>query len=266
VLAASRFPDPMPAIAAFARFAEAAAAFAPGTIDPGACSLAFGRTLRALAELARWKAPAAVLAAPGRRTMGTAWAALAPLGGRAADRIDEWLLGDFVRDELVAKGCPGQTGDAGPAILALLLAHPSPLADRPPARSLLSALEAEPALRVNTFDAVRWFDRECFELAADMLAVTAGASAVVDAATSETPTQHRPATAPSGATRAIAVVRRLRDAAEASAWRWDDFRTAWLAATAPKARAAAKKPLAKKPPAKARTKKPSAPRKPPKHR
>ncbi len=151
--------------------------------------------------------------------------------------------------------------DAGPAILALLLAHPSPLADRPPARSLLDAAEAETALRVNTFDAVRWFDRERFELAADMLAVTAGASAAADAAASETPARRRPAAAPGGIARAIAVVRRLRDAAEASGWRWDDFRTAWLAASEPKARAAAKKP-----PAKARAKKPAAPRRPPKRR
>jgi hypothetical protein len=241
-IAALRSPDPMPAIAAYARFAEAAAAFAPGTIDPGQCSLAFGRMLRALTELSRWKPPAAALAAPGRRAMGTAWTALAPLGGDAAARIDEWLLGDFVRGELHGAGCPAAAAEAGPAILALLLAHPSATADKPPARSLLSAQETGPALRVNAFEGVRWFDRECFELLSDLLAVTACASAVADAAAPEAPLKLRTDRPPIAVTRAVAAARRLRDAGAASAWRWDDFRTAWLAAPEPKARRAAKKP------------------------
>ncbi|MCX7029473.1 MAG: alpha-amylase, partial [Spirochaetes bacterium] len=275
-LAALRSPDPMPAIAAFARFAEAAAANAAWTVDAGACSLSFGRTFRALVELSRWKAPAVILAEPGRRAMGAAWAVLAPLGSEATARIDEWLLGDFVRGELHDAGCPAAAADAGPALLSLLLAHPAPLADKPPARSLLSAPEAEPALRVNTFDAVRWFDRECFELLADMLAVTAGASALADAAVPDAPQKRRPARIPGEVTRAVSAVRRLRDAAEASAWRWDDFRTAWLAAAEPKVRTATKKPRPAKSAGAPREKKsraqtqsamkPAAPRKAPKRR
>ena len=130
-------------------------------------------------------------------------------------------------------------------MLALMLAHPAPQADKPPARGLLSAPAAEPALRVNTFDGVRWFDRECFELLADLLAITAGASAVADAAVPRAPQKLRTDRPPAAVTRAIAAARRLRDAAEASAWRWDDFRIAWLAAPEPKARRAAKKPPSK---------------------
>jgi hypothetical protein len=250
-LAALRSPDPMPAIAACARFAEAAAAMAPGTVDAGACSLSFGRMLRTLAELARWKAPAGILAGPGRRALSAAWAVLAPLGAGAAGRIDEWLLGDFVRGELTAAGCPGHAGDAGPALLALLLAHPAPLADRPPARGLLSAPEAEPALRVNTFDSVRWFDRECFELLADLLAVTGAASALAEAA-GDAPAKRRSAGTPQEVTRAMTAARRMRTAAEASGWRWDGFRASWLAAAEPRGR--------KPPERKRRTSKPAAPR------
>jgi glycosidase len=229
-LAALRSPDPMPAIAAYARFAEAAAAHAAGTVDAGACSREFGRKLRALVELARWKAPAGILAAPGRAALAAAWAALAPLGSGGAAWIDEWLLGDLVRKELDRAGCPPAAADGSPAVLALLLVHATALADRPPGRGLLSAPETEPALRVNTFDGVRWFDRERFELLTDALAVTAGCSALSDAARPDAPAAGRSSRMPSGLARAIASARRMRDVAEASAWRWDDFRGAWLAA------------------------------------
>jgi glycosidase len=228
-------PDPMPAVSAFGRFADAAEASAPGSFDAGAGSLGFGRRLRAITELARLPAPGAILAVPDRRAMAAAWIALAPLGTDAAGRIDEWLLGDFVRGELLRAGCPPGTADAGSALLALLLAHPGALADRPPAFGLLSAAEAEPALRVNTFDGVRWFDRERFELLADTLAVTAGAAALAEALAGEA-AGHRPAGTPAGAVRAVATTRRMLDAARASAWRWDDFRAAWQAAAEPKAR------------------------------
>ncbi len=183
--------------------------------------------------------------------MGAAWAVLAPLGGGAAGRSDEWLLGDIVRGELAAAGCPGHAGDAGPSLLALLLAHPAPLADRPPARGLLSAPEAEPALRVNTFDSVRWFDRECFELLADMLAVTGAASALAEAA-GDAPGKRRSTGTPQEVTRAMTEARRMRTAAEASGWRWDDFKASWLAAAEPRGR--------KPPERKRRTSKPAAPR------
>ena len=107
----------------------------PAPLEPGACSLAFGRNLRALAELERWKDAAAILAGPGRRAMAGAWAALAPLGGDAAARIEEWLLDDLLRAELHEAGCPAAAADAGPGILAVLLAHPSPPADAPLAGS-----------------------------------------------------------------------------------------------------------------------------------
>ena len=140
-----------------------------------------------------------------------------------------------MRGELHGAGCPAAAADAGPAILALLLAHPAPLADKPPARGLLAAQAAGPALRVNTFEGVQWFDRECFELLADLLAVTAGSSAVAEAAAPEAPLKLRTERPPIAVTRAVAVVRRLREAAAASAWQWDDFRTAWLEAPEPKA-------------------------------
>jgi len=238
-------PDPMPTVAAYGRFVDAAAAREPGALDAGACSLEFGRQLRALSELERSPAPSAILAASGRRAMAAAWTALSPLGAAAAGRIEEWLLDDIVRDALHESGCPPAAADAGPALLALLLAHPASMSDRPPARGLLSAPEAEPALGVNTFDGVRWFDREKFELAADTLAVTTATAALVEASAGAA-AWRRSARPPAGVARALAVTRRMLDAAQGCAWRWDEFRSAWEAATQPKAaEAGAAKPTAR---------------------
>ncbi len=151
---------------------------------------------------------AAILDGPGRRAMAGAWAALAPLGDGAAGRIEGWLLDDLLRAELHEAGCPVAAADAGPGILAVLLAHPSPPTEAPFAGSLLSAPETGSALRVNVFDGTRWFDSECFELLADMLIVTAGVAGLVAIVRTDR--------APLGLTRASAAARRMHAAGEAS--------------------------------------------------
>jgi glycosidase len=234
LLAALRSTDPLPGLSAYARFAEEAAARAPGSLEPGTCSLAFGRLLRSLVELPRWKGPAAILAGPGRRAMAVSWAALATAGPVAESWLEEWLLGDLGREELDAAGCHGPAADAGPALLSLLLAHPRWQADTPPARELLSAPEAEQGLRVNTFEGVRWFDKECLELLADTAAITAGAAVLATSAGSRSPSPP-PARVPVAVGKAVAAARRLREAAEISGWHWDTFLAAWRA-PAPRAR------------------------------
>ena len=171
--------------------------------------------------------------------MAGAWAALAPLGGGAAARIEDWLLDDLLRAELHEAGCPGAAADAGPGILAVLLAYPAPPLEAPFAGSLLSAPESGSALRVNVFGGARWFDRECFELLADMLIVTAGVAGLAAIVRADGAAVKLTGRAPVALTRASAAARRMRAAAEASGWRWDTFTTAWVA-RAPAARPAAK--------------------------
>ena len=178
---------------------------------------------------ARWKAPAAILAGPGRRTMARPGRRSPRSATAPAARIEEWLLDDLLRAELHEAGCPAAAAESGPGILAVLLAHPSPTADAPFAPSLLSAPEAGSALRVNTFDGVRWFDRECFELLADMAALAAAAAALTPPPGSRSPSAP-PARLPAAAGRAVAAARRLCASAEAAGWRWDAF----LAARTPK--------------------------------
>ncbi len=231
VLAALRSADPMPAIEAYARFVDAAGRRLPAAAEPGVCARAFGRSLRALVELGRWKAPAELVAGPGRRAMAGAWASLAALGAGAASRIEEWLLDDLLRAELHAARCPGAAADAGPAILALLLGHPSSAAESPFALSTLEAPEAGPAIRVNTFDGIRWFDRECLELLADTAAIAAATASLAAPPRSRSPSAS-PARMPTAVGRAVGAARRLREAAEAAGWRWDAFLTAWRAGRA----------------------------------
>ena len=187
-LAALRSPEPLPAIAAYARFAEAAAAVAPGRLEPGACSLAFGRTLRALAELRPVEVARGDPRRPGPARFGAAWAALAPLGAKPRPGSRSGCSATSCGASCTAPVAPPRQRTQGRRSSRCFSRIRHRLADTPPGpRSALGA-RSGPALRVNTFEGVRWFDRECFELLADLLAVTAGASAL---ATSTRPAPER---------------------------------------------------------------------------
>jgi glycosidase len=168
-----------------AEFLRAAAALAPGLIDPRAAAESF-------TALSAAKAPPAGPASSFARI----WNALRPLcpadcpAERLLSWIGEWMLGGVIRDFLARGGWDARSAERAPALIALAVRAE----EGTPLETLLADPAAETFLQVNTFEGVRWFSREALEL---MLACLA------------TPADGAP----------------LLAAAEKTGYRWDLFRT-----------------------------------------
>jgi hypothetical protein len=135
------------------------------------------------------------------------WATLRPLCPdepgecTALSWIDEWMLGDMMRGYLVRSGWQELAADPAPGFLAFLLRTGEEISD---VRAWTQLLENPAALRfldVNEFERVRWFSKERVEL------FTACLTEIATMEGWEIP-KAPPALA----------------AAEASGYRWDDFR------------------------------------------
>ncbi len=157
------------------------------------------------------------------------WAALMPMGTRAAAWLDEWMLGGVLDECSRAMGRDPETARRSPALVALLLESGGRGMEAESLARLLRSADAETFLRVNPFEGVRWFHKESLGILLDSLIAAGRANGPGGPASG------------AGLKRDRAAVSGLAAAAGKSGYRWDGFLAA-LEVKKPRARKTEKKP------------------------
>ena len=143
------------------------------------------------------------------------WTLLEQLG----DRIDEWMLAPLIRDLFGRAGAEPAVAEDAPALIAFLLARADWVERSGAAADLLADDSFKRAVHVNVFEGVAWLRKESLHA---LLAALFAAGAVRlwrDERMSKK--SKRAAIA-----RARVELLRIREAAEASGYRWEAFRAA----------------------------------------
>jgi len=194
----SAFPED--AAEKYQRFLDALERFAPG-VDGKQIQAGFTARLAALA---------------GRRADGFGsraqaflwlWTVLRPLCPEEASEcpalswIEEWMLADIMRGFLVRSSWPDRLAEPAPGMLAFLVRTGRKITDVPAWPELLADPAAERFLEVNEFEGVTWFSKESIEVFTACLAETCLMEGWE-----------------------IPEARAVLAAAEASGYRWNDFR------------------------------------------
>jgi hypothetical protein len=143
------------------------------------------------------------------------WTLLEPLG----DRVEEWMLAPIIRELAGRAGAEPAAVEDAPSLVAFLLRRADWVARSGSAADLLADDSFQRAVHVNAFEGVSWLRKESLE----SLLPALFAAGILESSRGEgmARKQKRAAIA-----RARGEITRIREAAEASGYRWEAFREA----------------------------------------
>jgi glycosidase len=143
------------------------------------------------------------------------WTLLEPLG----DRIDDWMLAPLIRDVFGRAGAEPAIVEDAPGLIAFLLKRAGWVARSGAAADLLSDEAFRHAVHVNSFEGVSWLRKESLRPLLPALFATGIMRLSRDDEMSRKAKR-------AAISRARKEVLRMREAAEASGYRWEAFRAA----------------------------------------
>jgi len=143
------------------------------------------------------------------------WTLLEPLG----DRIDDWMLAPLIRELFGRAGAEPAVVEDAPALIAFLLRGAGWVARSGAAADLLADNALKCAVHLNVFEGVAWLRKESLRA---LLPALFAAGIMKVSRDDETSRKAKRA----AISRAREEILRIREAAEASGYRWEAFRVA----------------------------------------